>query len=233
MAPTIFGILRMCGRFARHRRQEVIARFIQVEGEFPDLAPSYNIAPTQQVLAVRATPSGVREMTTFKWGLIPFWAKDAAISAHTSNARAETLLEKPSFKHAFRSRRCLIPADGFYEWGKDGKEKVPYYFRMKADEPFALAGLWERWRDPAGVVLETCTIVTTTPNELVEPLHNRMAVILRPESFDLWLDHGLTRAEALTELLYPYPADEMEGHRVSKLVNNPRNDVPQCIEKSA
>src|SRR5258705_1652237 len=219
----------MCGRFARHRRQEIIARFIDVDGELAFLEPSFNIAPTQQVLAVRAAVDGGREMTTMRWGLIPSWAKDDSISAHTSNARAETLLEKPSFKNAFRSRRCLIPADGFYEWSKQGKEKIPYYLKMKSDEPFAFAGLWERWRDPAGKTVESCTIITTTPNSLLEKLHYRMAVILRPEHFKLWLDTSLTRAETLTDILCPYPAEEMQAHRVSKLVNNVRNNVPECI----
>jgi putative SOS response-associated peptidase YedK len=162
--------------------------------------------------------------------LIPSWAKDDSISAHTSNARAETLLEKPSFKNAFRSRRCLIPADGFYEWSKQGKEKIPYYLSMKSDEPLAFAGLWERWRDPAGKIVESCTIITTTPNSLLEKLHHRMAVILRPEHFKLWLDPSLTRAETLIDILCPYPAEEMQAHRVSKLVNNVRNNVSECIE---
>jgi putative SOS response-associated peptidase YedK len=220
----------MCGRFARHRRQEIIARFIDVDGDLPFLEPSFNIAPTQQVLAVRAAVDGGREMTTMRWGLIPSWAKDDSISAHTSNARAETLLEKPSFKNAFRSRRCLIPADGFYEWSKQGKEKIPYYLRMKSDQPLAFAGLWERWRDPAGKTVESCTIITTTPNSLLEKLHHRMAVILRPEHFKLWLDPSLTRAETLTDILCPYPAEEMQAHRVSKLVNNVRNNIPECME---
>jgi putative SOS response-associated peptidase YedK len=204
-----------------------------VEDELPFLDASYNIAPTQDVLAVRATTEGKREMACLRWGLIPSWAKDTSISSYTSNARAETLLEKPSFKNSFRSRRCLIPADGFYEWGKVGREKFPYYFRMKEDGPFAFAGLWDRWRDPEGTLIESCTIVTTTPNELLEPLHNRMAVILRPDQFSLWLDPTMTRAEELMDTLVPYPADEMESFRVSKFVNNTRNNTPACIQPCA
>ena len=223
----------MCGRFARHRREEVIAKYLGVEDELPFLDASFNIAPTQDVLAVRATTEGKREMVCLRWGLIPSWAKDASISAYTSNARAETLLEKPSFKQSFRSRRCLIPADGFYEWGKVGREKFPYYFRMKEDRPFAFAGLWDRWRDPEGTLVESCTIVTTTPNELLEPLHNRMAVILKPNQFSLWLDPTMTRAEELIDTLVAYPADEMESFRVSKFVNNTRNNTPACIQPCA
>jgi putative SOS response-associated peptidase YedK len=206
-----------------------------VDGDLPEeLPPSYNIAPTQDVLAVRADADGKREMTVLKWGLIPFWAKDESIAAHTSNARAETLLEKPSFKHAFRARRCLIPADGFFEWAKAGREKIPYYFRMADDSPLAFAGLWERWRDPSsGRPIETCTIVTTTPNEILSTMHHRMAVILKPDAFTLWLDPTMKRAEELMDLLSPFPAEEMAFHPVSKLVNNVRNNFPQCITPAA
>jgi putative SOS response-associated peptidase YedK len=221
----------MCGRFARHRRQEVIARFLSVDrDDLPEDDLSYNIAPTQDVMAVRADTGGKRFMCNLRWGLIPSWAKDQSIAAYTSNARAETLLEKPSFRTAFRSRRCLIPADGFYEWSKKGKEKVPYFIKLKSDDPIVFAGLWDRWKDPAGRVIESCTIVTTTPNELVGEFHHRMAAILRPESFSLWLDPGFTRAEELLDLLAPYPADEMEAYRVSKLVNNSRNNSPECMK---
>ena len=218
----------MCGRFARHRRDEIVERFLPFEGEVPDLEPSFNVAPTQQVLAVRANAEGRREFTTFRWGLIPSWARDDSISAHTSNARAETLLEKPSFKTSFRSRRCLIPADGFFEWSKLGKEKHPFYFYLKSGEPLALAGLWDRWRDPEGKMVESCTIITTTPNELLSRFHNRMAVILKPEQFDAWLA-PTTSVETVIDYLSPYPSDEMEAHKVSKLVNNYRNNNPQCI----
>jgi len=218
----------MCGRFARHRRDEIVERFLPFDGEVPELEPSFNVAPTQQVLAVRANSEGRREFTTLRWGLIPSWAMDESISAHTSNARAETLLDKPSFKNSFRTRRCLIPADGFYEWSKQGKEKVPYYFQLKSHEPLAFAGLWDKWRNPDGNVVESCPIITTTPNELLQRFHHRMAAIVKPELFDQWLAAS-TRVESLTDLLTPYPADEMEAYRVSKLVNNVRNNSAECI----
>jgi putative SOS response-associated peptidase YedK len=222
----------MCGRFSRHRRDEIVERFLPFEGEYPDLAASYNVAPTQQVIAFRSNEEGRRVVTTLRWGLIPSWAKDASISAHTSNARAETLLEKPSFKTAFRNRRCIIPADGFYEWSREGKEKIPWYFGLASGEPLGLAGLWDKWRNPEGNIVESCTIITTTPNELLGKFHNRMAAILRPDEFDVWLDPKSTRGEDVAHLLRPFPADDMIAYRVSKFVNNVRNNSDECIAPS-
>jgi putative SOS response-associated peptidase YedK len=188
-------------------------------------APRYNIAPTQGVLCVREVTGG-REAATLRWGLIPFWAKDPSIGAKLINARGETLAEKPSFRAAFRERRCLIPADGFYEW-QSTNGRQPVYIRMADGGVFAFAGLWERWKGPEGPV-ETCTLITTSPNELMAPIHDRMPVILPRDAYGAWLSPGAT-PDVLGSLLSPYPAGEMASYRVSKLVNNPRNDDAQCI----
>ncbi|MCA9897857.1 MAG: SOS response-associated peptidase [Anaerolineales bacterium] len=198
----------------------------------PPSVPRYNIAPTQPVAAIRLAENGQREFTFFRWGLVPSWAKDLNIGSRMINARSETVAEKPSFRTAFKRRRCLIPADGFYEWQKQGSGKQPMFIRPVAERPFALAGLWEVWRDPDGSVLQTCTILTTTPNELMAPIHNRMPVIVEPEDFDLWLNPEPDPEQGL-HLLRPYPAEKMAAYPVSTVVNNPRNDMPDCIQPIA
>lgn len=222
----------MCGRFALITPTEQLALQFKADAgnlaSMPESVPRYNIAPTQPVLAVRLTEDGQRELTFFRWGLIPSWAKDMSIGSRLINARSETAAEKPSFRAAFKRRRCLIPADGFYEWQKQNGQKQPMYIHS-ADEPFALAGLWEVWSDPDGSSLQTCTILTTQPNEMVSAIHNRMPVIIEPEDYDMWLDPG-GRPEDAQHLFRPYPADKMAVHPVSTVVNNPRNDVPACIE---
>jgi putative SOS response-associated peptidase YedK len=215
----------MCGRFAQKSPAKKITKKFEVE-EVPSLVERYNVAPAQSVLVVRE-PDG-REAVFLKWGLVPSWAKDPAIGNKLINARAETVAEKPSFREAFVCRRCLIPVDGFFEWSRRGDRKRPFYFHMRDGEPFAIAGLWERWEGESGP-LETCTLLTTEANELLAPHHDRMPVILRPEDYEAWLDPGVRRPELPTPLLRPYPHEEMAAYAVSTLVNSPSNDDPRCV----
>jgi putative SOS response-associated peptidase YedK len=164
-----------------------------------------------------------------RWGLIPSWAKDAAIGNRMINARAETVAEKPSFRRALQQRRCLILADGFYEWRQEGKKKTPLFITLASREPFAFAGLWETWRPPDGEAIHSCTIITTTPNALMESIHNRMPVILAREAETTWLDRTITEPEKLLPLLVPYPETLMDAYEVALTVNSPRNDSPACI----
>lgn len=217
----------MCGRFARKSDPRRLAKEFGV-AEVPTVEASYNIAPTQNILAVRQGDDG-REMTLFKWGLVPSWAKDISIGARLINARAETVAEKPAFREAYKKRRCLIPADGFYEWQRTGGKNQPYFFRMRDERPFGFAGLWERWEGEGGRVFSTCTILTTEANEVLRPVHDRMPVILHPEDFSPWLEGDERERTLLRELLRPYPADEMAGHPVSTLVNSPRSRGPELI----
>jgi putative SOS response-associated peptidase YedK len=176
----------MCGRYRLSRRKQMIAEYFETDTEV-DWEPRYNIAPSQQVGIIRQSPSRPdRHFSLARWGLIPSWASDASISSKTINARSETVVTKPAFRDAFSSRRCLLPADGFFEWRRQGKEKQPFHFGMQDDSLFAFAGLWDRWRDPAGAVIESCSILTTTPNSLLADMHDRMPVILRQESYALW-----------------------------------------------
>ncbi len=195
----------------------------------PDLTPRYNIAPSQPIAV--AANNGQNKVEFFRWGLIPSWAKDAAIGNRMINARAETLAEKPSFRVPYRRRRCLVLADGFYEWRKEPgrRAKTPMYVRLKSGKPFAFAGLWEVWRALDDQPLFSCTIITTTPNALVAKIHNRMPVILEPEAYDLWLDTAEQPPERLGVWLRPYPASQMTAYPVSTLVNDPSNDLPACI----
>jgi putative SOS response-associated peptidase YedK len=222
----------MCGRFTLRTPLTVLAQqFLFELGDLPPdvrVVPRYNVAPTQTVLAVRRLePGGERMPALLHWGLIPSWAKDTNSASSLINARCETLAEKPSFRTALCKRRCLILADGFYEWKKEGKQKLPYYFQLQEGKPFAFAGLWERWRGPeksAEVPLESCTIVTTTANELCKPFHDRMPVILEPADYDLWLDPSVTECEKLLPILSPLPANEMQTRPVNSRVNNVKND---------
>ncbi len=214
----------MCGRFVLTvdpaDLQEAFPEFT-----FPSqYAARYNIAPTQPVLAIPNNGTGKADF--FVWGLIPSWAKDPAIGNRMINARAETLAEKPSFRGPLKYRRCLILADGFFEWQAQAasKSKIPHCIRMKSAKPFAFAGLWEDWLAPDGSNIKSCTIITTQPNELMAPIHNRMPVILPPNAYAQWLDKGPQQAAGLLPLLQPYPADEMIAYPVSTLVNSPAND---------
>jgi len=220
----------MCGRYTLAESPRKLAKRFDVP-ETPDLpfdGQRYNIAPTQQVPIVRQRDNA-REMVLAKWGLIPSWAKDMKIGNQLINARADTVATKPSFRSAFKARRCLIPADGFYEWQKTQDGKQPVYIRMKDKEPFAFAGLWEQWRPEEGEAVESCTIITTDANELMGPIHNRMPVILAPYDYATWLKMD-EKPEMLTALLKPFPPDQMEAYPISKLVNNPRNQGEKLIE---
>ncbi len=224
----------MCGRFALTISPAVLAKLFKLATE-PNVTPRYNIAPTQDVAAVRLSADGSeRVLDTLRWGLIPSWANDPAIGARLINARCETVAEKPAFKEAFQKRRCLIPADGFYEWRKPpGKKttakKQPMFIRRKDDAPLVLAGLWELWRGPGADLVESCTILTTAANALVQPIHDRMPVIIDPNHIDLWLDASGQIPERLTQLFKPYYPDQLTAYPVSTLVNSPKNDDPRCL----
>lgn len=226
----------MCGRFASKATKEQIEREFKTVGKNPAVfAPRYNIAPSQRIGAVLA-PGGERIFSNLKWGLVPSWAKDPAIGNRMINARAETLSEKPSFRDAFKKRRCIVPASGFYEWDKKGNgagTKQPFYFYLKEREVFGFAGLYEEWLDRAtGEVLETCTIITTEANEVLEPVHDRMPVILKANDYEQWLDAKETDSARLANLLVPFPAEEMDSHPVSRAVNSPSADSPELIVNS-
>lgn len=222
----------MCGRFALISPGADIMAALGATTTPLDLAqigPRYNIAPTQPVLAVRQTAvAGPRELTFLHWGLIPSWSKDAGMGARLINARSETVADKPSFRAAFRRRRCLIPADGFYEWQRTDQGKQPIYIHAGDGRPLALAGLWEHWQGADGSEIETCAILTTIPNALMQPIHNRMPVILEPADYDQWLNPG-PQPEHDLHLLRPYPAEKLAAYPVSDWVNNPRHDDPQCV----
>lgn len=218
----------MCGRFTLTTPPEMVAELFEL-AESPELRPRYNIAPTQPVPVVRRDQTGPpRRLSLLRWGLVPGWANDPSIGSRMINARAETVAIKPAYRAAFRKRRCLVIADGFYEWSKlpGSKGKQPHYIRMRDGGPFAFAGLWERWTGPDRAVIDSCTLLTTAPNELIETLHNRMPAILGPRDYDAWLDPAAQRLEAL---LRPYPSDEMVASPVGTLVNDPANDTRACI----
>ena len=220
----------MCGRFTLIAPGEAIAELFDLT-EIPSIVPRYNIAPTQPIAAVRLSPSsGARELSYFHWGLIPRWAKDTKIGSRMINARSETAAEKPSFRTAFKYRRCLVPADGFYEWQKLNGGKQPVRIQMKSGDPFAIAGLWEHWISSDGSEIESCILMTTEPNELLGVVHNRMPVLLHPDDFDRWLDTKTYPGAEVQGLLRPFPADEMTFYPVSTHVNNPRNEDPLCIQ---
>lgn len=225
----------MCGRFTLILEPDAIQQELDL-GQMPaDLPPRYNIAPTQPVAAVRSAET--RDVDLLRWGLIPSWAKDMDIGNRLINARSETLLEKPSFRNAFARRRCLILADGFYEWYRPGGRKtgkgvpapVPYYFHLADHKPFAFAGLWETWNSPEHETIQSCTIITCAANELVGRYHERMPVVLDKNTMWQWLDEQ-AKIPALQEILSPYPAERMSAYHVAPLVNTPAVDDPQLIE---
>ena len=217
----------MCGRFTLTSNMDDLQGRFGFEARDLGFRPSYNIAPTQLVLAV--TNDGQRRAELMRWGLVPFWAKDIKIGYRMINAVGETAATKPAFRAAFKKRRCLILADGFFEWRKDGKEKIPTYIFLKSQEPFAFAGLWETWKSPEGETVKSCTILTTKPNEFMEPIHNRMPVILSGETEALWLDPMTEEPDVLQPLIQPAPAELMESRIVSSLVNSPKNNSPECV----
>ena len=213
----------MCGRFTNNAKSEQIASEFKVGNKNPNLfQPKYNIAPTQMIDVV-FEPETERIISQLRWGLVPNWAKDESIGNRMINAKAETIMEKPSFREAFKSRRCIIPASGFYEWQKkETGAKQPFYFYLKDKDVFGFAGLRESWIDKTtGEELETCTIITTEANDVLKPIHDRMPVILKSESYDEWLDAKVKDTDKLQKLLKPYPAKEMTSHEVSRSVNIP------------
>ena len=236
----------MCGRFTQRMSWRELHELMDLVGTPLNLRPRYNAAPSQDVAVIRSGDpgsrsgaSGGRTLAMLRWGLIPAWAKDPAIGHRLINARSETAAEKPSFRAAYRHRRCLIPADGFYEWRREGKTRQPWLFGLRGGAPFVFAGLWERWTVPAGAALtgslaerspgdtvETCTILTIAANETVAPVHGRMPVILPPDAYGSWL-----AGEDVP--LAPYPPGDMTAHPVSTLVNRPANDDPRCVEPIA
>jgi putative SOS response-associated peptidase YedK len=220
----------MCGRYRLSRRKHVVEEYFDSASDEEDWIPRYNIAPTQPVTTIRQVGAS-RILSTMRWGLIPSWATDISIGSRLINGRSESILEKPAFRESFRMRRCLIPADGFYEWKKTGKERHPFHFAMKDNSLFAFAGIWDRWKSPTGETLESCSIVTTVPNELMDGVHDRMPVILPPRHYQAWLTAPATEAKRLTELLVPFDASVMHRYPVSSFVNKPENDLPECAEE--
>ena len=225
----------MCGRMTQTTDPAEVARIFDAEStidvDSDDAKPRYNVAPTQPLTVVLQRPDEGRLVEQHRWGLVPSFSKSLKDGAKRINARAETVAEKPSFRVPFRRRRCLVLADGFYEWRVEPgqRTKTPMLIRLKSGKPFAFAGLWEAWHSPEGQTTLSCTIITTTPNELVAKIHNRMPVVLEPEGYELWLDPGEQSPDHLNAWLRPYPAEQMTAYSVSKFVNNPQNDTPDCI----
>ena len=217
----------MCGRYSLIADIGELQERFDFDGSELTHVPRYNITPTQMALAV--TNGSGRRGSYMRWGLIPSWAKCASAGNRMINARAETLAERHSFRTAFQRRRCLVLADGFYEWQRKGSGKRPMWIAMASGEPFAFAGLWDAWRDPKGEVVRSCAIITTAANESLSPIHDRMPVILPRELEPLWLDHDLQDYAALAGILTPYITDDMEAYEVSSLVNSPANDGPELI----
>ena len=219
----------MCGRFRLSRRKQVIEKYFDTSSLDGDWSPRYNIAPMQSVPVIRQHPKEpIRQISSMRWGLVPHWAKDPSIAMGTINAKSETAATKPAFRDPFRRRRCLIPADGFYEWKRTGASKQPYCFEVREGELFAFAGLWDGWKNAGGHWVKTCSILTTTPNTVTAAVHDRMPVILHPESYDLWLDPGMQDVEVISELLKPYDARLMRCYPVSTRVNHVANDDAEC-----
>ncbi len=222
----------MCGRYTLTSSGDELALLFDLP-ELPLLPPRYNMAPTQGAAVVRVPePGAPRRLDLLKWGLIPYWAKEASIGNRMINARAESVAEKPAYRWSFKKKRCLVATDGFYEWKKEGKAKQPFLIRREDGKPFAFAGLWSTWKDAehGGQTVETFTILTTAANDLLRPLHDRMPVIVGRENFDLWLDPKMEDAEKLQPLLVPHAVEGFHAFPVSRLVNSPANEVASCIE---
>jgi putative SOS response-associated peptidase YedK len=230
IGPQASIMISMCGRYTLRKSAREVAEAFGL-AEIAPLEPRYNIAPSQSVPVVRLEPTeDSRRLDLLRWGLIPSWADDPAIGNRMINARSDTVADKPAYRHAFKAKRCLIVADGFYEWMNADGRKQPHFIHLKDDRPFALAGLWERW-DKGGEPIESCTIITTDANELLAPIHDRMPVIIPQADYDLWLDPAVKDPRKLQPLLSPFDPDEMEAYPVSTLVNRPSNDVERCIER--
>jgi putative SOS response-associated peptidase YedK len=220
----------MCGRYRLTRAQKYLEERFAAHGDV-EVSPRYNIAPSQPVLTIRQDASEpVRLLSPMRWGLIPSWAKDASMAFKTINARAETVATTPSFREPFKSQRCLIPADGFYEWERNGKTTQPYCFEVNDGQLFAFAGLWDRWRSPQGEMIESCTIVTTTPNSLLSDIHDRMPVILDADNYDLWMDQAFRNTASVSAMLKPFDAALMNRYPVSTRINQVQNDDADCAK---
>jgi len=218
----------MCGRFSLLTNVKALIERFSIDEVEVRPEPRYNIAPSQNIPVV-IDEDGVRKLVSMRWGLIPHWAKDPKIGNKMINARAESLLTKGIFKPALKNRRCLIPADGFYEWQNIGKVKHPMYIRLKSKEPFAFAGLYETWKSPTDKLIRSCTIITTTPNKVMAPIHDRMPVILQPKIEEFWLTSKHDDLEILLKPLTPYSTYPLETYEVSAFVNSPKNDGSECI----
>lgn len=228
---VVFGSFLMCGRFTLRASTSALVKQFAAIADIV-FEPRFNVAPTQPIAVVRIRPNSDpprREIAPLLWGLVPSWAKDLTIGNRMINARSETVDDKPAFRAAFRRRRCLVPADGFYEWQRQGKAKQPYLVHMVDERPFAMAGLWETWEGPEHNVVESCTILTTRPNQLMQPIHDRMPVILPNDSCEIWLDPEQSDRELLQSLLVPFDANQMNAHPVSTYVNRSTNEGPECI----
>lgn len=222
----------MCGRFTLATDLKALQSAFDISHTSADLSPSYNIAPTHRI-AVVVQRQGSNSLELMRWGLVPAWSKDMKMGSKMINARAETIADKPSFKRLLRNQRCLILADGFYEWREDTGRKTPMFIRLKSKEPFGFAGLYDTWTSPEGEAVNTCTIITTSANELMRPFHHRMPVILPREAQARWLDPAFGDIPELVQLLRQYPADAMEAYPVSPLVNSPRHNSAECVEPAA
>lgn len=218
----------MCGRFDLHSEPVVILKEFRIDHVAVDYKPSYNIAPSRNIVIIR--DDGKRHLVHCRWGFLPSWAEDPNIGYKMINARAETVAEKPAFRDAFRNQRCLVVADGFYEWRKAGKQRLPVYVRLKSQKPIGFAGIYNTWTSPEGESICTCTIITTAANDLISPIHDRMPAIVPKDREDIWLDPNVRDKEKLIPLLTPFPSEELEIHDVSPLINNPEYDSPEGIK---
>jgi putative SOS response-associated peptidase YedK len=222
----------MCGRYRLTRRKQLLEEHFATDPWEDDWEPRYNIAPTQPVPVIRQDPKEpVRRLSLLRWGLISSWAKDASGAARMINARSETASTLPAFRDALKLRRCLIPADGFYEWQRTGQAKQPFCFEVNDGELFAFAGIWDSWRNGSGSVLETCSILTTTPNDVTASVHDRMPVIVNPDAYDLWLDPGMKDTRLVSDMLRPYEARQMRCYPVSTRLNHAANDDEECSKR--
>jgi putative SOS response-associated peptidase YedK len=219
----------MCGRFTFVISYAEFLRHYRIDREMNRFTPNYNVSPGENIPVV-LTDDNMRVLDTYKWGLIPHWAKDPELGSRLINARAETIAEKPAFRHAFSSQRCLVIADGFYEWRKEGKAKLPYYIRLKDRPVFGFAGLWEQWKSPQGTVVKSCTIITVEPNEYLKGIHDRMPAILSREDEMKWIDPAKKDRQALLSMLRPYDSGPMQAYEVSRAVNDPLNNSEECIK---
>jgi putative SOS response-associated peptidase YedK len=227
--PPICHNFLVCGRYRLSRRKQIIEEYFDSASGDEDWSPRHNIAPTQPVPVIRQNPKEpVRELSLVRWGLIPSWATDSSSSAKMINARSETAATKPAFRDALKSRRCLVPADGFYEWQRTGKTRQPYCFEVDEGQLFAFAGIWDRWKDASDNAVETCSILTTTPNTVTSPVHDRMPVILDPDGYDLWLDPWMKDVNVASELLKPYDSRLMRCYPISTRINHVANDDEEC-----